>query len=133
MKTQVLYYSYDNLIRDLVTWDLLIGQKRVRSWQLSVFASPSLPLQLHNVGPSSIGQAELQVGWPARFRDENLLYAMEIQTDGPISCQTNTSLNPQGLQVPSMFYKLMHFDKYSKTKTCEFMDILAVLEINEYT
>lgn len=58
--------------------------------------------ELHNVGPSSIGQAELQVGWPARFRDENLLYAMEIQTDGPISCQTNTSLNPQGLQISSV-------------------------------
>uniref|UniRef100_A0A8C9XXX4 Integrin subunit alpha 8 n=1 Tax=Sander lucioperca TaxID=283035 RepID=A0A8C9XXX4_SANLU len=50
--------------------------------------------ELHNFGPSSIREAELQVGWPSRFRDENLLYAMEIQTDGPISCRTNTSLNP---------------------------------------
>ncbi|XP_032410543.1 integrin alpha-8 [Xiphophorus hellerii] len=58
--------------------------------------------ELHNAGPSSIGQVELQVGWPARFRDENLLYAMEIQTDGPISCRTNTSLNPQGLQISSL-------------------------------
>uniref|UniRef100_A0A8C6SWF2 Integrin, alpha 8 n=1 Tax=Neogobius melanostomus TaxID=47308 RepID=A0A8C6SWF2_9GOBI len=57
--------------------------------------------ELHNWGPSSIQEAELQVGWPARFRDENLLYAMEIQTDGPISCQTNTSLNPLGLQISS--------------------------------
>lgn len=55
--------------------------------------------QLHNFGPSSIQEAELQIGWPSRFRDENLLYAMEIQTDGPISCKTNTSLNPLGLQV----------------------------------
>ncbi|XP_012718146.2 integrin alpha-8 [Fundulus heteroclitus] len=58
--------------------------------------------ELHNSGPSSIGRAELQVGWPARFRDENLLYAMEIQTDGPISCRTNTSLNPHGLQISSL-------------------------------
>ncbi|XP_072316160.1 integrin alpha-8 [Eucyclogobius newberryi] len=57
--------------------------------------------ELHNWGPSSIREAELQVGWPARFRDENLLYAMEIQTDGPISCRTNTSLNPLGLQISS--------------------------------
>jgi len=63
------------------------------------FLFPSLRLQLHNFGPSSIRDAELQVGWPSRFRDENLLYAMEIQTDGPISCRTNTSLNPLGLQV----------------------------------
>uniref|UniRef100_A0A8C7XLN5 Integrin, alpha 8 n=1 Tax=Oryzias sinensis TaxID=183150 RepID=A0A8C7XLN5_9TELE len=56
--------------------------------------------ELHNYGPSSIGEAELQVGWPSRFRDENLLYAMEIQTDGPISCRTNTSLNPLGSYCP---------------------------------
>ncbi|KAM9782977.1 integrin alpha-8 [Neosynchiropus ocellatus] len=58
--------------------------------------------ELHNSGPSSVGEAELQVGWPARFRDENLLYAMEVQTDGPIHCRTNASLNPLGLQVTSV-------------------------------
>lgn len=69
-------------------------------WQVSLFFLPprSHP-QLHNSGPSSIGEAELHVGWPSRFRDENLLYAMEIKTDGPVSCRTNTSLNPHGLQV----------------------------------
>ncbi|KAK2844506.1 hypothetical protein Q5P01_011165 [Channa striata] len=58
--------------------------------------------ELHNSGPSSIQQAELQVGWPSRFRDENLLYAMEIKTDGPITCRTNTSLNPLGLQISTL-------------------------------
>ncbi|XP_071326149.1 integrin alpha-8 [Trachinotus anak] len=58
--------------------------------------------ELHNSGPSSIREAEIQVGWPSRFRDENLLYAMEIQTDGPISCRTNTSLNPLGLQISAL-------------------------------
>ncbi|XP_040900044.1 integrin alpha-8 [Toxotes jaculatrix] len=58
--------------------------------------------ELHNSGPSSIREADLQVGWPSRFRDENLLYAMEIKTDGPISCQTNTSLNPLGLQISAL-------------------------------
>ncbi|XP_070690877.1 integrin alpha-8 [Pempheris klunzingeri] len=58
--------------------------------------------ELHNSGPSSIQEAELQVGWPSRFRDENLLYAMELQTDGPISCRTNTTLNPLGLVISSV-------------------------------
>ncbi|KAL6109157.1 itga8 [Pungitius sinensis] len=58
--------------------------------------------ELHNFGPSSIQEAELQVGWPSRFREENLLYAMEIKTDGPISCRTKTSLNPLGLQISSL-------------------------------
>uniref|UniRef100_H3DPZ4 Integrin subunit alpha 8 n=1 Tax=Tetraodon nigroviridis TaxID=99883 RepID=H3DPZ4_TETNG len=58
--------------------------------------------ELHNFGPGSIQEAELHVGWPSRFRERNLLYAMEIQTDGPISCKTNNSLNPLGLQVSSV-------------------------------
>lgn len=69
---------------------------------------PSLCLQLHNSGPSSIQEAELQVGWPSRFRDENLLYAMEIQTDGPISCKTNASLNPLSLQVTMTINEYIH-------------------------
>uniref|UniRef100_A0A8C5AZ44 Integrin, alpha 8 n=1 Tax=Gadus morhua TaxID=8049 RepID=A0A8C5AZ44_GADMO len=58
--------------------------------------------ELHNTGPSSIREAELQVGWPSRFRDENLLYIMEIKTDGPISCRANGSLNPLGLQLSAL-------------------------------
>ncbi|KAL0984892.1 hypothetical protein UPYG_G00150020 [Umbra pygmaea] len=55
--------------------------------------------ELHNSGPSSIREAELQVGWPSRFREEHLLYAMQVLTDGPISCRSNSSLNPLGLQT----------------------------------
>ncbi|KAM9405591.1 integrin alpha-8-like isoform 2-T2 [Salvelinus alpinus] len=58
--------------------------------------------ELHNSGPSSIREAELQVGWPSRFRDEHLLYALEVLTEGPISCRSNTSLNPLGLQMSSV-------------------------------
>uniref|UniRef100_A0A8C7Q6E2 Integrin, alpha 8 n=1 Tax=Oncorhynchus mykiss TaxID=8022 RepID=A0A8C7Q6E2_ONCMY len=58
--------------------------------------------ELHNSGPSSIREAELQVGWPSRFRDEHLLYAMEVLTEGPISCRSNTSLNLLGLQMSSV-------------------------------
>lgn len=41
----------------------------------------------------------LEVGWPSRYRDEHLLYAMEIVTDGPIHCRINGSLNPLELEV----------------------------------
>lgn len=114
-------HSYDNLIIASVAWDLLIRREESTKLTTCCFFpsfSPSLCLQLHNSGPSSIREAELQVGWPSRFRDENLLYAMEIQTDGPISCRTNTSLNPLGLQVSLKYmniYKFMHADTYLKT------------------
>ncbi|KAM9309121.1 LOW QUALITY PROTEIN: integrin alpha-8 [Pholidichthys leucotaenia] len=58
--------------------------------------------ELHKSGPSSIREAELASAGPARFRDENLLYAMEIKTDGPISCRTNASLNPHGLKISAL-------------------------------
>ncbi|XP_052350410.1 integrin alpha-8 isoform X2 [Oncorhynchus keta] len=58
--------------------------------------------ELHNSGPSSIREAELQVGWPSRFRDEHLLYALEVLTEGPINCRSNTSLNILGLQMSSV-------------------------------
>lgn len=99
--------SYDNLITASARWRPTNKTEEstilTTSWlsfnpPLSPFLL-SLCLQLHNSGPSSIQEAELQVGWPSRFRDENLLYAMEIQSEGPISCRTNTSLNPLDLEV----------------------------------
>uniref|UniRef100_A0A8C9VCV5 Integrin subunit alpha 8 n=1 Tax=Scleropages formosus TaxID=113540 RepID=A0A8C9VCV5_SCLFO len=54
--------------------------------------------ELHNQGPSSISSTLLEIGWPSRYRDEHLLYALEVLTDGPIKCRTNTSLNPLDLE-----------------------------------
>ncbi|XP_010796153.1 integrin alpha-8 [Notothenia coriiceps] len=79
-----------------------LGPKRACQMRRRGTARSHTLYELHNSGPSSIQDAELQVGWPSRFRDENLLYAMEIKTDGPISCRTNTSLNPLGLQISSI-------------------------------
>lgn len=55
--------------------------------------------QLYNTGPSSVSGTVLEVGWPSRYREEHLLYAMEIITDGPIRCHINGSLNPLELEV----------------------------------
>uniref|UniRef100_A0A8C7HCB2 Integrin subunit alpha 8 n=1 Tax=Oncorhynchus kisutch TaxID=8019 RepID=A0A8C7HCB2_ONCKI len=84
--------------------------------------------ELHNSGPSSIREAELQVGWPSRFRDEHLLYALEVLTDGPISCRSNTSLNPLGLQVTQP-HLLLRLDTtlYSCTDNCSNIICLRVL------
>uniref|UniRef100_A0A3B4C222 Integrin alpha-2 domain-containing protein n=1 Tax=Pygocentrus nattereri TaxID=42514 RepID=A0A3B4C222_PYGNA len=46
--------------------------------------------ELHNKGPSSLSGTVLEVGWPSRHREEHLLYAMHIITDGPIRCHTST-------------------------------------------
>ncbi|KAI1885477.1 hypothetical protein AGOR_G00204100 [Albula goreensis] len=55
--------------------------------------------ELHNKGPSSVSSTLLEVGWPSRFKDEHLLYALEVLTDGPVTCRANSSLNPLGLEM----------------------------------
>ncbi|XP_044617996.1 integrin alpha-8 isoform X1 [Equus asinus] len=54
--------------------------------------------ELHNIGPSSISDTLLEVGWPFSARDEFLLYIFHIQTLGPLRCQTNPDINPQDIK-----------------------------------
>lgn len=57
--------------------------------------------EIHNYGPSSLSRSLLEVGWPARYRDEHLLYALQIITEGPVQCNTNNTLNPLQLETSS--------------------------------
>uniref|UniRef100_A0A5F9DH77 Integrin alpha-8 n=1 Tax=Oryctolagus cuniculus TaxID=9986 RepID=A0A5F9DH77_RABIT len=54
--------------------------------------------ELHNIGPSTISDTVLEVGWPFSARDEFLLYIFHIQTLGPLRCQTNPDINPQDIK-----------------------------------
>lgn len=73
------------------------------SLALSLCFSISLFPQLHNKGPSAISSTVLEVGWPSRYKDEHILYALEIETDGPVTCRANSSLNPLDLEVGRAF------------------------------
>ncbi|XP_006497539.1 integrin alpha-8 isoform X2 [Mus musculus] len=54
--------------------------------------------ELHNIGPSTISDSILDVGWPFSARDEFLLYIFHLQTLGPLQCQTNPEINPQDIK-----------------------------------
>ncbi|XP_072605545.1 integrin alpha-8 isoform X2 [Vulpes vulpes] len=54
--------------------------------------------ELHNIGPSTISNTLLEVGWPFSARDEFLLYIFHVQTLGPLRCQTNPDINPQDIK-----------------------------------
>ncbi|XP_051856092.1 integrin alpha-8 [Antechinus flavipes] len=54
--------------------------------------------ELHNIGPSTISETLLTVGWPNSARDESLLYIFHIQTLGPLQCQTNPAINSLGIK-----------------------------------
>ncbi|XP_064195334.1 integrin alpha-8 [Anguilla rostrata] len=58
--------------------------------------------ELHNKGPSAIRSTILEVGWPSRYKDEHLLYALEIETDGPVTCKANSTLNPLDLEISGL-------------------------------
>ncbi|MEJ1284406.1 hypothetical protein NN561_015391 [Cricetulus griseus] len=55
--------------------------------------------ELHNIGPSTISDTILEVGWPFSARDEFLLYIFHLQTLGPLRCQTNPEINPQDIKL----------------------------------
>ncbi|KAM8980889.1 integrin alpha-8 [Sarcophilus harrisii] len=54
--------------------------------------------ELHNIGPSTISETLLTVGWPNSARDESLLYIFHIQTLGPLQCRTNPAINSLGIK-----------------------------------
>uniref|UniRef100_A0A4W4E347 Integrin alpha-2 domain-containing protein n=1 Tax=Electrophorus electricus TaxID=8005 RepID=A0A4W4E347_ELEEL len=58
--------------------------------------------ELHNKGPSSVSGAVLEVGWPSLHREEHLLYAMQVITDGDIRCSANSTLNPLELEPSTL-------------------------------
>ncbi|KAJ8788732.1 hypothetical protein J1605_005028 [Eschrichtius robustus] len=60
--------------------------------------SVEIVFRLHNIGPSTISDTLLEVGWPFSARDEFLLYIFHIQTLGPLRCQTNPDINPQDIK-----------------------------------
>ncbi|XP_055511685.1 integrin alpha-8 isoform X1 [Leucoraja erinacea] len=55
--------------------------------------------ELHNIGPSAINTAIMEVGWPTHYRGEYLLYILQMQTVGPLHCHMNATVNPLQLET----------------------------------
>ncbi|XP_072010372.1 integrin alpha-8 isoform X1 [Engystomops pustulosus] len=49
--------------------------------------------ELHNIGPSAVGETHVNVDWPVQDKDRFLLYIFHIETEGPIQCRPNSALN----------------------------------------
>ncbi|XP_018421764.1 PREDICTED: integrin alpha-8 [Nanorana parkeri] len=54
--------------------------------------------ELHNIGPSAVGETHLSVGWPSQSREEFLLYVFKIDTEGPITCHPSSAINSLDIQ-----------------------------------
>lgn len=55
--------------------------------------------QLVNSGPSIVSQCTLEVRCPLRTHSHDLLYPVEVLTEGPLSCSSDHALNALKLQV----------------------------------
>uniref|UniRef100_A0A665WPV8 Integrin subunit alpha 5 n=1 Tax=Echeneis naucrates TaxID=173247 RepID=A0A665WPV8_ECHNA len=55
--------------------------------------------QLVNNGPSVVSQSTLEVKCPLRTPSHELLYPMEVVTEGPLSCSSQTTFNALKLKV----------------------------------
>ncbi|XP_069585550.1 integrin alpha-8 [Ranitomeya imitator] len=49
--------------------------------------------ELHNIGPSAVGETHVTVEWPVQDKEKFLLYIFHIETEGPLQCQTNSAIN----------------------------------------
>uniref|UniRef100_A0A6Q2YUP1 Integrin alpha-2 domain-containing protein n=1 Tax=Esox lucius TaxID=8010 RepID=A0A6Q2YUP1_ESOLU len=57
--------------------------------------------ELVNKGPSGVSHTVLQLSCPLRVQGQDLLYPLEISTEGPVNCTTNYSINSLQLKQSS--------------------------------
>ncbi|KAI2655191.1 Integrin alpha-8 [Labeo rohita] len=79
-----------------------VGPQVQHIYEVRIEQTQNKTFMLHNKGPSSISRTLLEVGWPSRYREEHLLYALQIITDGPVHCSVNGSINPLKLETSTL-------------------------------
>uniref|UniRef100_A0A6Q2Y7C9 Integrin alpha-2 domain-containing protein n=1 Tax=Esox lucius TaxID=8010 RepID=A0A6Q2Y7C9_ESOLU len=60
--------------------------------------------ELVNKGPSGVSHTVLQLSCPLRVQGQDLLYPLEISTEGPVNCTTNYSINSLQLKPDGQYY-----------------------------
>lgn len=55
--------------------------------------------ELRNNGPSAFSKAILDLQWPYKFKENFLLYVMELKSEGPMMCTPGTIINPLNLKT----------------------------------
>ncbi|MBN3289435.1 ITA5 protein, partial [Polypterus senegalus] len=80
----------ENVIFPLVNW------KATKNPEMEQDIGPLVQhvYEMTNKGPSLISHTLLKVNCPVKLHSHHLLYPVEIITQGPLNCSTNTSINP---------------------------------------
>lgn len=71
----------------------------IRCLQKQHLSSNYLSVQLVNKGPSAVSQSTIEVRCPLRAHGHELLYPVEVVTEGPLSCTSKHTFNALKLKV----------------------------------
>ncbi|XP_068104405.1 integrin alpha-V [Hyperolius riggenbachi] len=54
--------------------------------------------ELRNNGPSAFSKAILNIQWPYKYKNNDLLYIVKYEIDGPMNCTSDVVINPLSLK-----------------------------------
>ncbi|KAM9326893.1 integrin alpha-V [Gastrophryne carolinensis] len=55
--------------------------------------------ELRNNGPSAFSKAILNIWWPYKYKNNDLLYIVKYEIDGPMNCTSDVLINPLELKL----------------------------------
>lgn len=55
--------------------------------------------ELRNNGPSAFSKAMLTIQWPYKYKNNDLLYIVKYEIDGPMDCTSDVLINPLDLKL----------------------------------
>nr|DBA21608.1 TPA: hypothetical protein GDO54_018218 [Pyxicephalus adspersus] len=55
--------------------------------------------ELRNNGPSAFSKAKLNILWPYKYKNNDLLYIVKYEIDGPMDCTSDVVINPLNLKL----------------------------------
>uniref|UniRef100_W5LVA1 Uncharacterized protein n=1 Tax=Lepisosteus oculatus TaxID=7918 RepID=W5LVA1_LEPOC len=74
--------------------------------------------ELVNHGPSLISHTLLELHCPMKIQNHQLMYPVEVMTQGPLNCTTNKTINPQQLKVGRNSSTLYNNDDNNNNNNC---------------
>ncbi|XP_048873076.1 integrin alpha-5 [Brienomyrus brachyistius] len=75
--------------------------KATKRWQMEEEIGPSVQhvYELVNNGPSRISRTVLELRCPKMIQGHQLMYPLEVMTQGSVNCSTNNTINPRHLKL----------------------------------
>ncbi|KAM5146400.1 integrin alpha-V [Mantella aurantiaca] len=67
--------------------------------------------ELRNNGPSAFSKAMLNILWPYKYKNNDLLYIVKYEIDGPMNCTSDVVINPLKLKLSTSQKNLTRLER----------------------